>query len=387
VCIKFGRTTKFGKSTTGKLGLFFGAICFCLPLLPAQVPRWSESAANAWYAKQPWLIGANYIPSTAVNQLEMWQADTFDPARIDMELGWAQGLGMNTMRVFLHDLLWQQDSAEFLKRVDTFLRIASKHNIRIMFVLFDSCWDPHPKLGKQLTPRPGVHNSRWLQSPGAEALNDSAQYARLAAYVKGVVGAFADDPRVLAWDVWNEPYNVGEASVYLDAFNKKNLVMALLPRVFAWAREAKPSQPLTSGLTRAPGPPELSPGETIQIDSSDIVSFHQYADALAFRGIARLLASYGRPVLCTEYMARTVGSTFQAILPVAKPMRIAVYNWGLVAGKTQTYLPYDSWRNPYLDRQPRVWHHDIFHPDGSPYNPLETDFIQRMTDRKPGGLR
>src|SRR5919205_4602346 len=147
----------------------------------AQTQRWSEQKANAWYRKQPWLVGSNYTPASAINELEMWQADTFDPQRIDQELGWAESIGMNTMRVFLHDLLWQQDAAGFQKRLDQFLTIASRHHIRPLLVLFDSCWDPVPKLGKQHAPVPGVHNSGWVQSPGDKALADPAQVPRFKA--------------------------------------------------------------------------------------------------------------------------------------------------------------------------------------------------------------
>src|SRR4051812_46874713 len=178
----------------------------------ADPQQWPQAKANAWYARQPWLVGSNYIPSTAINELEMWQAATFDPERIDKELGWAESIGMNTMRVFLHDQLWEQDPAGFTKRIDRFLQIASKHHIRPMFVLFDSCWDPFPQLGPQRDPKPGVHNSGWVQSPGAKALQDPAQYARLERYVNGVVGAFRNDKRILAWDLWNEPDNVNTNS-------------------------------------------------------------------------------------------------------------------------------------------------------------------------------
>src|SRR5437763_10588007 len=145
-------------------------------------PRWTEKAAADWYAKQPWLVGANYIPATAINQLEMWQAETFNTARIELELEWAEDLGMNTMRVFLHDLPWQQDAGGFRRRIDRFLTIAKKHRIRPIFVLFDSCWDPFPKLGRQRAPRPGVHNSGWVQSPGALALGDEKQQHRFLTY-------------------------------------------------------------------------------------------------------------------------------------------------------------------------------------------------------------
>lgn len=351
--------------------------------LSAESPRWSESAANAWYEKQPWLVGANFIPSNAANELEMWQADSFDPARIDIELGWAEGLGMNSMRVFLHDLLWQQDSAGFTRRIDTFLGIAEKHHIKPILVLFDSVWDPNPHLGTQAAPRPGIHNSRWVQSPGATALKDPSQYSRLEAYVKGVVGAFAADSRILAWDIWNEPYNVHEHDDYAKSEppKKRELVRALLPRAFEWARAANPSQPLTSGLVSAVGP--LGAKEKLQIDLSDVISFHAYTDAKKFRKAAMRLTTYHRPILCTEYMARPIHSTFEGTMPVAKELRIAVYNWGLVNGKTQTNLPWDSWKKPYVGREPAMWFHDIFYPDGRPYRQEEVDFIRRMVRGEP----
>src|SRR5712671_1512695 len=229
----------------------FIAICSLANPVWAQSPRWPEQKANAWYARQLWLVGSNYTPKSAINQLEMWQDATFNPQEIDQELTWAESLGMNTMRVFLHDLLWQQDAAGFQKRIDRFLTIASRHHIRPMFVLFDSCWDPLPHLGPQHPPIPGVHNSGWVQSPGAVALADPNQIPRLNAYVQGVVGAFAKDDRILAWDVWNEPDNAGGgnySSTELKHEEKVSRVAALLPQVFAWSREMNPSQPLTSGL-------------------------------------------------------------------------------------------------------------------------------------------
>lgn len=135
----------------------------------AQPSQWPLEKANAWYSTQRWLVGSDYIPADAINQLEMWQADTFNPAQIDKELGWAQGIGMNTMRVFLHDKLWEQDAEGFKKRIDQFLAIAARHGIRPMLVFFDSCWDPDPKLGPQRPPTPGVHNSGWVQSPAGRA--------------------------------------------------------------------------------------------------------------------------------------------------------------------------------------------------------------------------
>jgi hypothetical protein len=350
----------------------------------AQEIRWTEKVAADWYAKQPWLVGSNYIPANAINELEMWQADTFDPKRIDTELGWAEAIGLNTMRVFLHDLPWQQDAAGFKKRIDTFLQISAKHHIKPLFVLFDSCWDPEPRLGKQHAPRPGVHNSGWVQSPGAKALQDPAQYPRLEAYVKGVVGAFAKDERVLGWDIWNEPDN-GNGGSYkdLEPKNKDELVIALLPRAFEWARTAHPIQPLTSGVWKDDWavPEKLGPGAKIQIAMSDVISFHSYDKPEVFEKKVLSLQQYHRPILCTEYMARGNGSTFQGTLPIAKKYDVAAINWGLVAGKTQTYLPWDSWQHPYTDREPAIWFHEIFRTDGTPYTSEETAFIKQMTGR------
>jgi hypothetical protein len=351
---------------------------------PEPSPRWTETAANAWYAKQPWLVGSNYIPATAINELEMWQADTFDPQRIDTELGWAQSIGLNTMRVFLHDLLWQQDPEGFKKRIDIFLGIAAKHHIKPLFVLFDSCWDPNPKLGKQHEPRPGVHNSGWVQSPGAKALQDPQQYPRLEGYVKGVVGAFAKDDRILGWDVWNEPDNDNQGSYrQLEPANKAELVQALLPKVFQWARAAGATQPLTSGVWKGDwsSPDKLGAMGKIQTGLSDVISFHNYDKPEEFEKRVIWLQPYHRPIICTEYMARGNGSTFQGTLPIAKKYKVAAINWGLVAGKTQTFLPWDSWKHPYTDRQPAIWFHEIFRTDGQPYNKDEVEFIRSITGR------
>jgi hypothetical protein len=351
----------------------------------AQSQPWSAEKANAWYEKQPWLVGANYIPATAINQLEMWQAETFQPDRIDQELGWAQGIGMNTMRVFLHDQLWQQDPEGFKKRIGQFLAISSKHGIRPVFVLFDSCWDPAPQLGTQRAPKPGVHNSGWVQGPGAQALQDTSQYPRLEAYVKGVVQAFGHDNRVLAWDLWNEPDNVNKSSYgSKEPANKVDLVLSLLPQVFAWARSANPDQPLTSGIWQGDWSDDsrLSPMAKIQVENSDVISFHNYDSPTEFEKRVRWLERYHRPLICTEYMARGNGSFFEGSLPVAKIHNVAMINWGLVQGKTQTNLPWDSWQHPYVDREPSIWFHEVFFTDGKPYQPEEAQFIRRITKEK-----
>lgn len=342
---------------------------------------WSKEKANAWYEQQGWLVGANFNPRTAINQLEMWQAETFDAATIDEELGWAEDLGMNTMRVYLHDLLWDQDSTGFLKRMNTFLEISSRHNIKPLFVLFDSCWDPFPETGKQREPKPHLHNSGWLQSPGYDALTDPTQVPRLERYVKGVITAFANDSRVLGWDVWNEPDNMNtRAYGDVELENKVDYVLPLLEKSFIWAREANPSQPITSGVWLGDWSTHegLNPLEKLQIEQSDVISFHNYDDPAEFEKRIKWLQRYERPLLCTEYMARPNGSTFQGFLPIAKEYNIAMYNWGFVDGKSQTKYPWDSWDIDYTD-EPPVWFHEVLRADGTPYDKEETDVIKQLT--------
>jgi Cellulase (glycosyl hydrolase family 5) len=354
--------------------------------LTASAQRWSEQKANDWYAQQPWLVGSNYIPSNAINQLEMFQPTTFDPAINDRELGYAEGIGMNVMRVFLQDQLWQQDPDGFKQRLDTFLGIAAKHHIRILFVLFDSCWDPNPKLGPQHPPIPGVHNSGWVQSPGVPRLLDRSIEPQFKAYTIGVISAFANDNRVLGWDLWNEPSNDGGGDNTRNPAAVKakfDRVAELLPQVFAWARTAHPTQPLTSGVWNGNwhDPAKEDAITKIQLRESDIITFHSYGWPEEFEARVHELEPNHRPILCSEYMARGAGSTFDGTLPVAKRLHVAAINWGLVDGKTQTRYPWDSWQRPYVLEQPPIWFHEVFHPDGTPYRQAEADLIRRLTGR------
>ncbi|MCC7526437.1 MAG: cellulase family glycosylhydrolase [Chitinophagaceae bacterium] len=344
---------------------------------------WTKEQAKNWYTAQGWLVGCDFLPSSAINQLEMWQAATFDTATINRELGWAASLGMNTVRVYLHDLLFLQDEKGFLQRIDSFLQIAARHHIKPLFVLFDSVWDPYPKLGLQPEPKPGVHNSGWVQSPGKAALLDSTQYPRLETYVKGVVGNFASDERVLGWDVWNEPENMNnEYYRKMEPPNKGDIVLGLLRKTFEWARSVSPQQPLTAGLWSGDwsAPEKLKPIETLMVEESDIISFHNYDSASAFEKNILELQRYDRPILCTEYMARGNHSTFESVLPVAKKYNVGAYNWGLADGKSQTIYPWDSWKKAYT-KEPDLWFHDIFRKDGTPYKKAETDLIRQLTGK------
>jgi len=325
--------------------------------------RWVPDRAWEWSKAHPWMCGFNYVPSTAVNTTELWQAETFDPATIDRELGWAAGLGFNTCRIFVQYLVWTRDPAGLKERMDRFLSLADKHRISVMFCLFDDCAfsGKEPFLGKQDAPVPGVHNSAWTSSPGLKRVVDRSSWTDLRAYVADVVGRFARDRRVVVWDLYNEPGNS-------DMGNKS---LPLLEATFTWSREAGPTQPLTVGIW-TDGLKEIN---RCCIEQSDVVSFHLYASTEAVSRKIADLKKTGRPILCTEWMARPLGGNFRTGLPAFKKEGVSCYCWGLVNGKTQTQFP---WGSPKGAPEPKVWFHDLFRRDGTVYDPNETQFIREF---------
>jgi hypothetical protein len=267
--------------------------------------RWTIEKANAWYGNQPWQVGCNFIPSTAINQLEMWQEESFDPGTIDRELGWAAALGFNAVRVYLHDLAWQADPVGFKQRIEHYLEIASQRQIRTLFVFFDDCWWDNPKTGKQPRPRSGVHNSGWLQSPGSKVIADPQSWGRLEDYVQDIVNAYARDERVLMWDLYNEVGNNFLPVMSLPQPTKAlKLVrrfignrlrpipsLPLLSKTFEWARAAAPNQPLTSSIWFSDQRLNRYLLETV-----DVITFHNYKGADNLRRQIQDLKSHRRPL-------------------------------------------------------------------------------------------
>jgi hypothetical protein len=326
---------------------------------------WTKKYASKWYKAHDWQRGCNFIPSTAVNQLEMWQAETFDTATINRELGWAQSIGFNCVRVFLHHAVWEQDPAGFKSRINQYLAIADKHHISTMFVLFDDCWNESYKLGKQPDPVPGKHNSGWVRDPGKLIYDNPAVINVLKKYVKDILSTYKNDKRILLWDLYNEPGNSNYGSKSLP----------LLKEVFAWARTVKLSQPISSGVWNI----KLTELNKFQLSNSDIITYHNYENEKEHALVIDSLSKLGRPLICTEYMARRNSSLFCSILPLLKQNNIGAINWGLVQGKTNTIY---AWDEPIPDgSEPKLWFHDIFRTNGMIYKQEEVDCIKRLTGK------
>ncbi len=341
--------------------LFF-LVFFC----NGQIQRsWTTEKANEWYKHQYWIVGCNFIPSTAINELEMWQAETFDTATINKELSWAHNIGMNAVRVFLHYIPWQTDAKSFKERIKTYLAIAKKNKIKTIFVFFDDCWNENPRAGKQPEPKPGAHNSGWMQCPGKAMHDNPASWTKLEQYVKDVLGTFKNDAGVLMWDLYNEPGNS----------NYNETSFPLLKNIFQWAWQVRPSQPLTAGIWY-----DNKKFNDWQLSHSDVITFHNYGKADELENEIKNLQQFNRPVICTEYMARTRGSRFETHLPVFKKYNVGAINWGLVSGKTNTIY---QWDTPIPDgSEPKIWFHDIFRKNGQPYDEKETEFIKQITATK-----
>lgn len=335
---------------------------------------WSKEKSWEWYRKKPYIIGCNFLPSTAVNSTEMWAKETFDAETIEKELRWAQNIGYNNIRVFIQYILFESEKEELFQNIKKLLEIASNLNISVTPVLFDDCAfsDLEPYLGKQNEPKYLVHNSGWTPSPGKQLTDDFTKYHLLKNYVKEVIEEFKDDTRILMWDLYNEPGNSkrGAKSLYL------------LEKAFEWARQINPTQPLTAGVWGFENG-EIEPSTLFvdlkSLELSDVITIHHYGNEDQVELSLKHYGELGYPIICTEWMARVhLSSYIEEILPLFYKKGVGAFNWGLVNGKTQTHIP---WNYDKSLGEPKTWFHDILHKDGTPYNKEELLVIKNISKK------
>lgn len=334
--------------------------------------RWSEERARQWYAAQEWPVGVNYVAATAINQFEMWQEESFDPENVKREMDLAQGLGFNTIRIFLHDVVWEADPQGFKDRINTVLGIFEERGMKAIMTFFTN-GGRHGvhKLGKQPESQQGVHNSQWIQSPGAPNVNDPAQWPRLERYVKDIMTEYKDDARVLFWCLYNEPENFKQGAKSLP----------LLREVFKWGREVNPSQPLSSPIWICPGMHGTRnnfPILSFLGENCDIMTFHCYYGPEEMQTFIDIMKQFGRPMVCQEYMGRP-RSTFEDIMPILKRENVGAISWGLSEGKCNFHY---QWSSKPGDPEPEVWFHDIYRLDETPFSQAEVDLIRSLTADK-----
>lgn len=346
-----------------------------IPVLLDAAPRkgrWSEQKANEWYYSQEWAVGCDYIVSDAINQIEMWQESTFNPQLIEKELAVAEELGFNTVRLFLHDLVYESDSKGFKERVAQVLDICESHGIKVVMTFFTNGGKfDDVTLGQQPDPTPGIHNPEWRQTPGAKAVNDPAQWPRLEKYVKDILKTFKHDNRIYCWCLYNEPENDNRGANSLP----------LMRETFKWAWEVNPDQPLTAPYASLMANDDRSNLAVwgFLAENCDIMSFHCY------NPVATLMDKYinplkkmNRPVICTECVGRPANTLFD-MYAICRKENIGVLSFGLFDSKMQCKFHWDSKKDA---KEPKVWFHDIFHADGTPYDQKEIDFIKEITADK-----
>ncbi|QBY00802.1 1,4-beta-xylanase [Rhodophyticola sp. CCM32] len=356
-------------------------------------PRWDADKAWQWKASHPWIVGCNFLPGYAVNFVDMWHKETYDPLAINRELGWAASVGMNAVRVNLQYLQWVDDIAGQTRIFESFLEIASRNNIMVVPCLFDDCGfsgDP-ANADLQPDPRPGVHNGRALASPGREIVMDRSQWSFCLDFLQDVIGKFKDDPRILFWDIYNEP---GNGAIFLNAATTRDVRAELEPNSLDFLKQAfdaavhvNPIHPLTSGawrhgdfdnVTVPDDIPYQNAIDQAMLQMSDIISFHGYVTVERMEVLIAYLNKFGRPLFCTEWMARPMGSRIQDQLPVLRQHEVGAFQWGLVKGRSQTHIPWPKViaDHPQASGEASEWFHDLLHPEGMPYDPSEIKTIR-----------
>lgn len=328
--------------------------------------QWSKEKAMDWQQENPWYVGFNYIPAHAINYTSMWDKTTFDPEAIDKDLTLAKKLGLNSLRAVLQYAVYGDDPDYFLNTLDTFMEVCEKNGIKFMPALFDDCVFGitfEPKVGKQPEPLEGWYAWAWSPSPGASMVIDQSHHPKLEKYVKDVIGKFKDDDRVFLWDLDNEPTNG----------NMGNASLPLVKKVFQWAREIDPAQPLSIALWN--GNEKMN---EILLKNSDIITFHFYGNKMGLVKEIDKLKEHGRPLINTEWLNRSIGSDIAQDIPVFYEENVGCMLWGLVNGKTQTHLP---WGHRPGDPEPKVWQRELYQGDLTPYDPKELEGIEKYANK------
>lgn len=345
---------------------------------------WSKERIWEWYNARPWIRGCNYMSADCANRMDQWQAEGFEERlqTTDEELALAHEIGFNSIRIIPEFFIWQQDHDGFMERFERYLQVAHKHGISCMVVFGNDCMPPKEealkrfRLGKQEFAL-GYHGGRKvsqhgvLNEPGYHLLDEPELAAQHYEWVREIITKYKDDERILIWDLFNEPGNSRRGSMSLPHLKK----------FFEIAREINPIQPLTSCVWRMGDMPDFCEIEQFALENSDIISYHDYNSYAKNVEIIHFLKKLGRPIVCTEWLARCMQNNVEEMFPLFFLEKVGCYNWGFVAGKYQTFEPWEHvWsdleKNPNLNFDFTKWFHDLYRPSLRPYNPKEIEIIK-----------
>jgi hypothetical protein len=288
-------------------------------------------------------------------------------------------------------VLFEHDAQGLTRRVNEFLKIAAKHGFATMLCPLDDCEfsGKEAHAGPQPEPVEGLHNSQAVGSPGRRIVCDPSQWHRVEKYVRYVARTWGKDKRILLLDVYNEPgnpyiYSKEGTHVYEDEKLFDECAYSLMEKVFEWVRLERPSVPLTASAWHMPDPffdtSDVIPlGHRIDqraMQLSDVISIHAYCEPMRLQSILTDIARFGKPILLTEWMARQISSTFDTSLPTLKELKVGAYQWGLVKGKSQTWLPWPHIAHKY-ENDP-TWWHDVLDAEGNFHSEKEAEVFRSV---------
>lgn len=347
--------------------------------------RWTREEAWEWQKKVGWLRGCNFIGSDCANRIDMWQShdNAIHMETADRELAKCKELGFNVVRLIIEFDVWIQEHDSFMNVLEKYISICDKHCQKVVLVLAN---EAQLCRGEKYSPKPlgeqkyalGYHQGRFPLTPEEKAVPPYHELERTETredylkMVREIVGKYRKDERIVCWNVFNEPgITIGvERSV------------PLIELMFKTVRELDPIQPLSSDIWYWRDLHEMRANDQISADLSDVLSWHNYKPMKDFVVDYEVLKGLGRPILLTEWLNRINRQTVQDVYPLLYLDRINCMCWGFVAGKTQTYEPWDSLWEQYeasdgkKDFDFTKWQHDLLRPNLRPYDPNEIKLIK-----------
>lgn len=351
--------------------------------------RWSKERIWEWYNSRPWFRGCNYMSADCANRVDQWQELGFEERfkTTEEELKLMQETGFNTVRLIPEYVVWKEEHDGFMERFERYISLCAKYGISCMIVLANDCMPPKTELWKkpyvgEQTYDWGYHGGKKHSQHGMHEgpaphfyLDDADTREDYFDFVRELVTTYKNDERICVWDVYNEPGNS----------KRKDITLPNLKKMFEIVREIDPIQPLTAGLfmMRSDESIPLCEIEQFSAENSDIITYHFYRDYNAHVQVIKRLKKFGRPLMNTEWLGRCLHNDIFDLFPLFYLEKIGCYNWGFVAGKYQTYEPWEAtWQKYALGKETNVdftkWFHDLYRPNHRPYDPKEIAVIKRF---------